>query len=74
MPGGEHEDSPGVEAGAVQQQQSPAVEAGIRPIANFQVSPPDKFSFKPETGRNGYKDLKDFVKQRDWTNEAARTK
>ena len=48
MPGGEHEDSPGVEAGAVQQQQSPAVEAGIRPIANFQVSPPNKFSFKPE--------------------------
>ena len=53
MPGGEHEDSPGVEAGAVQQQQppleqSPAVEAGIRPIANFQVSPLDKFSFKPE--------------------------
>ena len=53
MPGGKHRDSPGMEAGTIQQQQppleqSPAVEAGIRPIENFLVSPPDKFSFKPE--------------------------
>ena len=52
MPGGGNEDSPGVEASALQQQppleQLPGVQAGIRPIANFQVSPPDKFSFKPE--------------------------
>ena len=52
MSGGGNEDSPGVEASALQQQlpleQSPAVRAGIRPIAYFQVYSSDKFSFKPE--------------------------
>ena len=43
--------SPGVGTGAVQQphvEQVPAFEEGVRPIANFQVSPSDKFSFRPE--------------------------
>ena len=78
MLGGEHEDSPGVEVDAIQQQppleQSPTVEAGIRPVANFQVSPRTNFHSSRRTGRNGYKDLKDFIKQPDWTSKAARTK
>ena len=52
MSDNEHkEDPPGVDAGVVQQlpvEQQEILQAGIRPIANFQVSPPDKFSFKPD--------------------------
>ena len=48
------EDPPGVDAGAVSAVQQPLLEQpaisqpGTRPIANFQVSLPDKFSFKPD--------------------------
>ena len=48
----EHEgDPPGVDVGAEEQPfigQAQAVQPSIRPVANFQVTPPEKFSFKPE--------------------------
>ena len=42
---------PGVNAGAAAQpliEQPQIVQPSIRPVANIQVTPPEKFSFKPE--------------------------
>lgn len=65
MSGNEHEeDPPGVDAGVVQQlpvEQQEILQAGIRPIANFQASPPDKFSFKPDEWPK-WKDSKDLAR------------
>ena len=68
---------PGVNAGAAEQPligQPQIVQPSIRPVANFQVTPPEKFSFKPEEGRSGYKDLKGFAKQPGSINKAEKTK
>jgi len=74
----EQEGNPlGVNAGAAEQPligQPQIVQPSIRPVANFQVTRPEKFNSNLKSSRSGYKDLKGFARQPGSINKAAKTK
>jgi len=68
---------PGVNAGAAEQPligQPQIVQPSIRPVANFQVTPPEKFSFKPEEWPKWIQKFERFRKATGLDKEPAKTK